>query len=272
MEYRDFHGEIPAGEYGGGRMTIFDRGTYETEKWRDGEVIFTLHGERVSGRYVLFRTDGKNWMIHRMDPPLAGFSPMPDLVAPMLPVRAAKLPADDDAWAYELAWEGVRAVTYVSGGRPRVLGGDEKDITASYPEVREMAEALAPTECVLDGMIVAFDAGGRVSEAALRPRVRVTDSAAARRAASRVPVQYLVFDLLWVEGRATVDLPYTERRELLDALDLAGPHWVVPPHFTGGGEFARQASREQGTGGVVAKRLDSPYLPGKRTRQWLEIP
>ncbi|GAA4450268.1 DNA polymerase ligase N-terminal domain-containing protein [Phytohabitans houttuyneae] len=272
MEYRDFHGEIPAGEYGGGRMTIFDRGTYETEKWRDGEVIVTLRGERISGRYVLFRTDGKNWMIHRMDPPPAGFTPMPDLVAPMLAARAAKLPADDDAWAYELAWDGVRAVTYVSGGRPRALGTDEKDITASYPELREMAEALAPTECVLDGMIVAFDASGRVSEAALRPRVRVTDGAAARRVASRVPVQYLVFDLLWVEGRATVDLPYTERRELLDALELAGPHWQVPPHFTGGGEFARQASREQGAGGVVAKRLDSPYLPGKRTRQWLELP
>jgi bifunctional non-homologous end joining protein LigD len=138
--------------------------------------------------------------------------------------------------------------------------------------MREMAEALAPTECVLDGMIVAFDAAGRVSEAALRPRAQVTDGAAARRLASRVPVQYLVFDLLWVEGRSTVDLPYTERRELLAALELAGPRWLVPPHFTGGGEFARQASREQGVGGVLAKRLDSPYLPGRRTRQWLELP
>ncbi|GAA4682049.1 ATP-dependent DNA ligase [Phytohabitans rumicis] len=271
MEYADFHGDIPAGEYGAGRMTIFDRGTYTTEKWRDGEVIVVLHGERVSGRYVLFRTDGKNWMIHRMDPPEPGWTPMPELVPPMLPARAARLPADDDAWAYELAWDGVRAAAYVWGGRPRLLDADGRDLTASYPEVRDMAEALAPTECLLDGVVVAFDAAGRVSAEALRPRTRVTDTAQARRLAARVPVQYLVFDLLWLDGKSTVDLPYTDRRALLEGLHLAGPGWQTPPHFPGGGKFARETAREQGLG-LVAKRLDSAYLPGKRTRQWLQLP
>ncbi len=106
MEYADFHGEIPAGEYGAGRMTIYDRGTYTTEKWRDDEVIVVLDGERVSGRYVLFQTRGKDWMIHRMDPPPPGWSPMPEVVAPMEPTGAAKLPPDDDAWGYELWWPG----------------------------------------------------------------------------------------------------------------------------------------------------------------------
>jgi bifunctional non-homologous end joining protein LigD len=271
MEYLDFHGEIPAGEYGGGRMTIFDRGTYVTEKWRDGEVIVVLDGERVSGRYVLFRTDGKNWMIHRMDPPEPGWSPMPDTVRPMRPAPAARLPADDEAWGYELEWPGVRAVGYVSGGRLRLLSGDDIDITESYPELRELAEALAPTECLVDGMVVAFDGNGRVSAEALHPRSRVADASAARRLVARTPVQYLLFDVLWLEGRSTVDLPYAERRELLAALDLAGRYWQTPPHFEGGGDAVRQASREQGLGGVVAKRLDSPYLPGKRSRTWLRI-
>ena len=85
LEYLDFHGEIPAGHYGAGTMKIFDRGTFEVHKWRDKEVMVTFHGERVRGKYVLFRTDGKNWMIHRMDPPEdPDREPMPDRIEPML--------------------------------------------------------------------------------------------------------------------------------------------------------------------------------------------
>jgi bifunctional non-homologous end joining protein LigD len=274
MEYLDFHGEIPAGEYGGGRMTIYDRGTYETEKWRDNEVIVVLHGQRVSGRYVLFRTGGKDWMVHRMDPPPEGWTPMPEDLRPMLPTRAARLPADDDAWGYELRWDGERTLAHVSGGRLELRDADGADRTSGYPEVREMAETLAPTECLLDGVIVAFDADGHVSPAALAPRTAgraAADGSAARRLASRHPVQLLLVDLLWLDGQSTVDLPYQRRRELLGGLPLAGSHWQVPPHFTGGGAFARDAARAQQTGGLLAKRLDGPYLPGRRSRLWLRL-
>jgi bifunctional non-homologous end joining protein LigD len=271
LEYVEFSGEIPAGEYGGGRMTIYDRGTYETEKWRDKEVIVVLHGSRVSGRYVLFHTSGKDWMIHRMDPPEPGWTPMPEQVPPMLPTPATKLPADDEAWAYELAWSGQRSIGYVSGGRLRLRSDEDRDLDAAFPELRAMAEGLAPTECVLDGIIVAFDSTGRVNRDALAPRLGAGDLTAARRLAARIPVQYLVFDLLWLDGKSTVDTPYTQRRELLTGLGLSGPAWETPPHFPGGGSFALEASRAQGTAGVVAKRLDSPYLPGKRSRHWLRI-
>src|ERR671939_2170165 len=94
MEYLDFHGEIPEGEYGAGTMAIWDRGTYELHKWRDKEVMVTFHGERVRGRYVLFRTDGDNWMIHRMDPPEdPDREPLPEHIAPML-ARTGDLPPD----------------------------------------------------------------------------------------------------------------------------------------------------------------------------------
>ncbi|HEY2946984.1 MAG TPA: DNA polymerase ligase N-terminal domain-containing protein [Micromonosporaceae bacterium] len=270
MEYAEFSGEIPEGEYGAGRMTIFDHGTYEAEKWRDNEVIFELHGERVSGRYALFQTDGKNWMIHRMDPPEPGWTPMPTL-RPMLATRAARLPSDDAEWGYELAWSGLRAMAQVSGGRLELVDGDGKEVTDTYPELRALAESLAPTECLLDGVIVAFDASGRVDAEALRPRAAATGAAAIRRLASRTPVQYLVVDLLWLDGTALADVPYAERRERLAAIRLGGLHWQAPPHFAGGGQFALQTSREQGLVGVIAKRLDSPYRSDTRSRDWLEI-
>jgi bifunctional non-homologous end joining protein LigD len=271
MEYATFSGEIPAAEYGGGQMTIYDTGTYVTEKWRDDEVIFVLNGSRVSGRYVLFQTSGRDWMIHRMDPYPAGWSPMPQGVRPMVATASGRLPEDEGDWAYELHWSGLRALAAVSGGRLALTDAADDDVAASYPELRAMAETLAPTECLLDGVLVAFDSGGRISRDALRRRERAGDSAAARRAAARTPVQYLAVDLLWLDGRSTMDLPYHERRDLLTGLSLAGPHWQTPPHFPGTGREVQQVSREQGMPGVVAKRLDSPYRPGRRTRDWREI-
>jgi bifunctional non-homologous end joining protein LigD len=264
MEYADFSGRIPAGEYGAGRMTIFDKGRYTTEKWRDDEVVVVLHGDRSAGRYVLFRTRGDDWMIHRMDGPPPGWTPLPEDIEPMRATRAARLPADDGSYGYELDWPGSRALAAVSGGR-LVLLIDGQDRTDGYAELRPMAEALAPTECLLDGVVVGFTPDGAVGP----PREPSPDSAAARK--SRYPVQYLASDLLWLDGVSTVDEPYARRRELLGALELTGTHWQTPPYFPGGGRFAREAAREQGIPGILAKRLDSPYRPGRRTRDWLAI-
>ncbi|GIF54703.1 ATP-dependent DNA ligase [Asanoa iriomotensis] len=269
MEYLDFHGEIPAGEYGGGRMKVFDTGTYETEKWKPDEVMFTLHGSRVSGRYVLFRTGrpepGKreDWMIRRMSPPADGWEPLPELIRPSRPTPTDTLPENDDDWAFEMRWDGTRAVAYVSGGRVRLMSMSDQDISGAYPGVREMGQALAPTEAVLDGEIIAFDRQGRVRQAPA--------TAPGRRPPPGLVVSYLVYDLLWLEGKRTTDLPYTQRRELLDGLALSGPAWQTPPAFHGGGEFALDAAREQGLPGIVAKRLDAKYTPGRRTTDWLRI-
>ncbi len=117
LEYLDFHGEIPAGEYGGGRMLIHDRGTYDTGKWRDDEIGVTFHGDRTNGRYVFFQTGGNDWMVRRMDPPEPGWESMPESVEPMTASPAERLPTPDDAWGYELDWAGRRTIAYVSGGR-----------------------------------------------------------------------------------------------------------------------------------------------------------
>ncbi|MFC7719334.1 DNA polymerase ligase N-terminal domain-containing protein [Nonomuraea recticatena] len=115
MEYATFEGEIPRGEYGGGAMTIWDRGTYETEKWSDREVKVVLHGERAQGRFVLFQTRGKNWMIHRMDPRLR--DPLPEL-APMTPVTRTRLPKNADGYSFEFAWGGRRTLVPIEEAAP----------------------------------------------------------------------------------------------------------------------------------------------------------
>src|SRR5262245_14903895 len=122
LEYASFAGEIPQGEYGGGKVLIWDRGTYETEKWTEREIKIVLRGERVSGRYVLFPPKGKNWMIHRMDPPVSpGADPMPGDVRPVLPAEHERLPRRGDEYGYEFAWGGQRMIVYAERGPARAL-------------------------------------------------------------------------------------------------------------------------------------------------------
>jgi bifunctional non-homologous end joining protein LigD len=271
LEYLDFHGDIPAGEYGAGSMRIWDSGTYETHKWRESEVMVTFHGERARGRYVLFRTGGNNWMIHRMDPPAdPDREPMPDRIEPML-ARTGPLPPDDRRWAYEIKWDGVRAIGYVDGGRLRLASRNGRDITPRYPELRELGRALAGREAVLDGEVVAFDAEGRPSFQRLQSRMHLTSDHAVRRLSASEPVAYIVFDLLWLDGRSLMGLPYAERRERLLELGVNGPTWQTPASHVGDGAALLAASRERGLEGIIAKRLDSPYTPGRRSTGWVKV-
>ena len=269
MEYADFAGEIPEGEYGAGKVTIYDKGTYETEKWLDDEVMVVLHGEGVSGRYVLFHTRDDDWMIHRMDPPDPAWQPMPEGLRPMLATHGS-LPTGT-GWGYEMLWNGVRALGAVEGGRLTLTIEGGPEITSSCPELRELAEELAPAECLLDGEIVAFS-GGKLDPDLLKRRFGETDSARARRLADRLPVTYLIYDLLYLDGTVLLDESYADRRSRLEELGIGGDRWQVPPYFSGKGSAARQTSREQGLPGVVAKRLTSTYQPGKRSKDWREIP
>lgn len=270
LAYIDFEGEIPRGEYGAGRVSLWDSGRYELEKWVEDEVKVVLHGRRVEGRYVLLRTRGDRWMVHRMDEPDGAFEPVPELVRPML-AMAGVLPADHDRWAFELKWDGVRAVGYVEGGRLRLLSRNDHDVTVSYPELRPLGEALGWRPVVLDGEIVAFDDANRPSFAALQERMHVTDAARARRLSQRTPVTYLVFDVLHLDGRPTLAEPYRERRRLLESLELHGENWQTPRWFPGPGEQVLEAAAENGLEGVVAKRLDSRYQPGRRSGDWVKV-
>lgn len=192
---------------------------------------------------------------------------LPRLIRPMAAVLARSLPADDDRWGFEFKWDGVRAVAYVAGGRVRVLSRGDRDITASYPELAELAE-LVDRPVVLDGEIVALR-GGRPDFGLLQSRMHVIRPG--DRLREEVPVEYYVFDVLFHEAEKLIDRPYTERRALLDDLALSGRRIATPPWFRGGGAEVLAVSRDHGLEGVLAKRLDSRYLPGRRSGDWLKI-
>lgn len=197
--------------------------------------------------------------------------PLPELIRPMLATPGdLPSPARDDEFGYELKWDGVRAVTYIGPGEFRMLSRNDKSIAVSYPELADLADAV-DGEVVLDGEIVAFDENGVPSFGRLQHRMHVGDPVQAGRLASTVPVTYLVFDLLYLAGRELLSLPYVSRRELLDSLDLRSARWDVPPYFSGGGAAVLELSRSHRLEGVVAKRLDSVYEPGRRSRSWIKV-
>ncbi|HSJ18253.1 MAG TPA: non-homologous end-joining DNA ligase [Solirubrobacterales bacterium] len=270
LDYIDFEGEIPTGEYGAGEVRIWDRGTYEAEKFEPAKVVVRLDGERARGRYALFQTRDDNWMIHRMDPADPEREPMPEHVEPMK-ATLGTLPSADREYGYEIKWDGVRAITYCSGGRVTLESRNLRDVTSQYPELRAIGRQLGSREVVLDGEIVAFDDDGRPSFQRLQRRMHLTSDSEIRRRAKRIPVTYMVFDLLYLEGRSRMELPYERRREELEALGLEGPSWQTPAYHRGDGKGLLDASRRQGLEGIIAKRLESAYVPGRRTREWIKV-
>jgi bifunctional non-homologous end joining protein LigD len=194
--------------------------------------------------------------------------PTPEHIVPML-ARLSDLPPEDGGWAYEIKWDGVRAVAYVESGTLRLESRNLNDVTARYPEVGSLPDALAGRDAVLDGEVVAFDEHGRPSFERLQGRMHLTSGVEAR--ARRVPVAYVAFDLLWLDGEDLMRRPYSERRERLESLGLEGPAWRVPAYSTGNGEGLLSASAAQGLEGIVCKRLDSVYEPGRRGGTWLKV-
>ncbi len=272
LEYAEFEGTIAAGEYGGGLVSIWDRGSYELETWSDREVKVVLHGDRTQGRFVLIHTDGKNWIMHRMGAAAHPDWQPPQRVSPMLATPGALPPAAQDRqWAFEMKWDGVRAICEVDGGRITLWSRNDRDITVSYPELRDLGAQLGTTQAVLDGEIAVLDAHERSSFSRLQRRMHIASATEARRLADQDPVVYLIFDLLHLDGRSLLELPYSDRRQLLDGLELEGAHWRTPSVLRGGGAAAVRASRRQGQEGVIAKRRSSRYRPGRRSPDWVKI-
>ncbi|GGM00823.1 ATP-dependent DNA ligase [Nakamurella endophytica] len=307
LEYADFAGDIPEGEYGGGGVTIWDSGRYETEKWRDDEVIVVLHGRRATGRFALIRTRGSQWLMHRTrgqeDLPAVHVRPggkfgddrkiiqrsggtavprpsgsrsrrpaaLPEDVRPMLATAGSVDDVAGGGWRFEGKWDGFRAVAVVGDGPLRVVSRNDKPFLVTFPELKDLDRVLAGHVAVLDGEIVALDEAGRTDFASIQQRANLSRPADVRRAAQRVSVQYWVFDVLFLDGVPMLERPYDLRRQVLEALAPAGDVVRVPPQLDGDVEAALAHSRELRWEGVMAKRADSTYQPGRRSRDWLKI-
>lgn len=187
----------------------------------------------------------------------------------MLATDTRRLPAEE-GWAFEIKWDGVRAVARIESESVRIFSRRGDEISERYPELVSPTP-LAGRTATIDGEIVAIDDDGRPSFQLLQQRMGATSPLTVQRRAAETPVTFMAFDLLELDSEDATGRPYEQRRELLVALGLEGEHWQVPRHHVGDGGALLEAARRQGLEGVVAKRLGSPYRPGTRSRDWLKL-
>jgi DNA ligase D-like protein (predicted ligase)/DNA ligase D-like protein (predicted polymerase)/DNA ligase D-like protein (predicted 3'-phosphoesterase) len=263
LEYLTFHGTIPAGEYGAGKMIVWDTGTYETEKFNDippdgsahgGEVIVTLHGKKIDGRYALIQTDGKNWLAHRMKEQK---SPRTGDLAPMLSTEGSVANLKASQWAFEGKWDGYRLLVDADHGALCLQSRRGRDVTREYPQLQALAADLADHHVVLDGEVVALDESGVPSFSEMQNRARSTR------------VEFWAFDILRLDGRWLLRAKYRDRRRLLETL-AEGGGLIVPGLLDGDGPEAMEHARKNRWEGVIAKKWESTYQPGRRSSSWIK--
>ena len=265
LEYATFEGEIPKGEYGAGQVEIWDHGTYElVEEKKDGGLTVRLRGERLDGVWTLVpaKLDGnpKNWLILRKREEGAAAVPRERRrYHPTLATLADEVPKGKD-WTHEVKWDGYRAIADVQQSETTLTSRNDNDLTARFESVaKEIAKAVKTPDCVLDGEVCALDEQGRATFSAMQQGKTGTRYV------------YVVFDLLEVDGEPLVDLPLSERRERLKALlDRRYQAVQLSESFDDGAALYR-AAENQGFEGIVSKRKDSRYEPGRRSRNWLKI-
>jgi bifunctional non-homologous end joining protein LigD len=268
LDYAGFEGEIPKGQYGAGTVEIWDRGTYElVEEKPNGGLTVRLHGEKLEGTWALVPAhlsgDEKNWLILRKrdDGVLVPRNGPRHVYKPMLATLAepSEMPRVD-GWEYEIKWDGYRIVSRVAGGEAELRTRKDQDYTQRFENVaKELVKALKTPDCVVDGEVCALDDEGRPSFSAMQQRKPGT------------PIVYYVFDLLEVDGEPIVDLSLSERRERLRKLLDGRNRTVQFSQAFDDGPALLEAAKERRLEGVMGKRLDSPYQPGKRTRGWLKF-
>ena len=254
MEYLTFTGIIPKGEYGGGKVIVWDSGTYETEKFNDDEVIVTLHGEKISGRYALIQTDGKNWLAHRMKDQK---SPTPKDLAPMLATEGSVARFKATQYAFEGKWDGYRLLVDADHGKLSLRSRSGRDVTREYPQLQLLAADLSDHHVLLDGEVVALDESGVPSFGEMQNRARATR------------IEFWAFDLLQFDGRSLLRAKYRDRRKILETF-AEGTDLIVPDLLPGDGAEALEYSRKRRWEGVVAKKWDSTYQPGRRSSSWIK--
>jgi bifunctional non-homologous end joining protein LigD len=269
IEYADFEGWIPEGQYGAGEVRIFDRGTFEALEWKDDKVTFRLHGTRHRGEYHLVKTK-TGWLVF-LSKRSADLQPAaPPMLAPML-AEGGHRAFDDPGWRFEPKLDGIRTLAYVETDGTRLISRTGRDQTERYPELASLARFVNTLSAVVDGEIVAADEAGRPSFERLQQRMNLATPKDVERARRKIPVVLFAFDLLWLDGKDLTGEPMEERRRVLEEIVTeTGPLSLTVIAEERGLEFFENAKR-LGLEGIIAKRKGSLYLPGRRTKDWRKI-
>jgi len=280
LEYLSFEGDIPEGEYGAGPMRIWDQGTYEVIDWhlsgsKGDKVTFVLHGRRHQGQWHLVRTDRDQWLVTRVGAPDVLVSPPPQF-SPMLAVDGDE-PFDDDQWLFDVKWDGIRAIAQIvrpgagEDGSTTLCSRLGNDLTPAYPELASLWERVLARNAVLDGEIVTLGPDGLPSFQLLQHRMHLREPRAVERASRTMPATYVIFDVLAVDGQVVIERPLRERVELLAEILVPGGPIQRSTPIRGEGIALFEAVKQQGLEGVIAKRADSVYRPGRRSRDWVKV-
>jgi len=263
LDYATFEGEIPKGQYGAGTVEIWDSGTYElVEEKKDGGLTVRLHGKRLDGTWTLVpaKLDGdpKNWLLLKKREEESQERPHRQYT-PMLATLEQNVPKGS-GWVFEVKWDGYRALAYVSQSEVKLVSRKGNDLTERFATVaKEIAKAVKTPDCVLDGEVCALDEQGRSSFSAMQQGKPGT------------PLVYYVFDLLELEGEPLVDLPLLERHKRLEQLLDRRNKTVRLSEAFDDGKALFEAAKQQNLEGIMAKRADSRYAVGRRTRDWLKV-
>ena len=268
MDYLTFSGSIPEGEYGAGEVRLFDLGTYEPLEVTDGKWTVRLHGSRYRGAEYHFVRTKQDWICL-----LGGRTPLPAPAAPPtfepMMAQLVREPFDDEAWLFEVKWDGHRCLAAL-GGTTRLTSRTARDVTAQFPELDRLHRQLAARNAVVDGEIVAFDQDGRPSFQRMQDRFHRSPEELARHR-GRVPIQFLAFDLLWLDGESLLELPLADRRARLAEVLVPRDDVRVSQEVQGRGTAFFDQIKGLGLEGVVAKRLTSQYRPGARSPDWRKV-
>jgi bifunctional non-homologous end joining protein LigD len=271
MDHATFSGSIPEDEYGGGEVRIFDHGEYGMVDRTEDRLTFRLEGERLAGVWHLVSTgikDGREQWLALMSKDLRPTAEERPPLDPMLATPTGEA-FDDPEWGFEPKWDGIRALA-VCEEETRLISRNDHDITVAYPELHRLHDRVVALEAILDGEIVAFH-NGIPSFQRLQQRMHLRDQRQIQQASRTIPVAFVVFDLLYLDGKDLTGLPLQERHRILEETIVPTDRIQLSPITESAGKALFAAAAEQGLEGIMAKRLSSRYLPGARSRDWLKI-
>jgi DNA ligase D-like protein (predicted ligase)/DNA ligase D-like protein (predicted polymerase)/DNA ligase D-like protein (predicted 3'-phosphoesterase) len=267
LDYVNFEGAIPKGEYGGGMMWKFAQGRYEMTKEKKDGFYFRLHSRELTAEYRIHNMKENQWLLERVDAPQTDW--LRERIEPML-ARSADKPPDSGDYAFEMKWDGIRALISMDEGEIKIHGRNGLDLTAQFPELVNAENGFRAASGLFDGEIVCLEADGKPNFRNVIGRMQQTGQAAIERAQARHPAVCYLFDCLYLDGRPIVNEALTRRREwLADAIKKDSAYRMSEAVEEGPAFF--EAVKQMGLEGIMAKRRDSIYQAGKRSDAWLKI-
>ncbi|HXG00785.1 MAG TPA: non-homologous end-joining DNA ligase [Bacteroidota bacterium] len=267
LEYLNFEGTIPKGEYGGGHMWIYARGKYLMTKQKKDGFYFRLQSKELNAEYRTHRMKENEWLLERVDTPQIDY--LHDEIEPMLAGSAEKPPASGE-YFYEVKWDGIRALIALDDNRMTIRTRNNMDITHRFPELLVPEQAFRASTALFDAEIVCLDDNGKPVFKHVIHRMQQTSEGAIESVRKKYPAVCYVFDCLYLDGRPIINEPLIRRRQWMeDAIKRDTPYRVSEVVEDGPALF--EAAKAMGLEGIIAKEKHSPYLPGKRSQHWLKI-